>query len=366
MNIRFCKNCLAMSTRPRISYDLRGFCNACVWSEKKKKYNWSANILNLNKKLKKIKKKDTYDCLVPVSGGKDGSYVYHNVKNKFKLNPLTVTISPSLPQTLGEKNLANFVSNDVPMVRIEPPSEAMRKLNLIGFEYLGFPYYGWLIAIHTAVLRVAINFGIKLIFYGEDGELEYGGTTQTNKDIFYGIEYQKKIYLENGFNYIIKKSNINKSDLTFFTYPEKKKYKDILLTHYSYYENWDPYKNYLTAKKYYGLMENENTNLGTFSNFAQNDQKLYALHTYLMYLKFGFGRANQDASIEVRRGAMKRTQALELVKLYDNSYPEEYIDDYISYYRISKNKFDKILDKWANKKLFKKVNNRWMPKFKIY
>ena len=113
-------------------------------------------------------------------------------------------------------------------------------------------------------------------------------------------------------------------------------------------------------------MENENTNLGTFSNFAQNDQKLYALHTYLMYLKFGFGRANQDASIEVRRGAMKRTQALELVKLYDNSYPEEYIDDYISYYRISKNKFDKILDKWANKKLFKKVNNRWMPKFKIY
>ena len=212
-----------MSTRPRISFDLRGFCNACVWSEKKKKYNWSKNILDLKKKIEIIKKTDSYDCLVPVSGGKDGSYVYHNVKNKFKLKPLAVTVNPPLPQALGEKNLTNFISNNVPLIRVDPPYEAMRKLNLIGFEYLGFPYYGWLIAIHTAVLKIAINFDIKLIFYGEDGELEYGGTTQTNKDIFYGVEYQKKIYLENGFDYIIKKSKINKPDLTFFTYPDKKK-----------------------------------------------------------------------------------------------------------------------------------------------
>ena len=27
--------------------------------------------------------------------------------------------------------------------------------------------------------------------------------------------------------------------------------------------------------------------------------------------------------------------------------------------------FDKIIDKWANKKIFKKVNKRWQPKFKI-
>ena len=180
------------------------------------------------------------------------------------------------------------------------------------------------------------------------------------------MDYQKKVYLENGFDYIIKKSKISKSDLTFFTYPDRKNYNGIFLTHYSYYENWDPYKNYLIAKKYYGLSENENSNVGTFSNFAQNDQKLYALHTYLMYLKFGFGRANQDASIEVRRGAMKRSQAVQLVKLYDNSYPEEFITDYLDYYKISKKKFDKIIDKWANKKLFEKKNNRWIPKFEIF
>ena len=120
------------------------------------------------------------------------------------------------------------------------------------------------------------------------------------------------------------------------------------------------------AKKYYGVSENGNSNVGAFSNFAQNDQKLYPLHTYLMYLKFGFGRANQDASIEVRRGAMKRSQAVQLVKLYDNSYPEEFVTDYLDYYKISKKKFDKIIDKWANKKLFEKKNNRWIPKFEIF
>ena len=32
----WCKNCVVMSTRPRISFDERGFCSACQWAEKKK------------------------------------------------------------------------------------------------------------------------------------------------------------------------------------------------------------------------------------------------------------------------------------------------------------------------------------------
>ena len=73
-----------------------------------------------------------------------------------------------------------------------------------------------------------------------------------------------------------------------------------------------------------------------------------------MYLKFGFGRANQDASIEIRRGAMDRDQALNLVRMYDGMYPENDIKTYLEYYNISKEKFDSIIDKWANKDLLKK------------
>ena len=104
---------------------------------------------------------------------------------------------------------------------------------------------------------------------------------------------------------------------------------------------------------------------GTFTNFAQNDQALYALHTFIMYLKFGFGRANQDSGIEIRRGAMTRSQALNLVNLYDNSYPYDFIDLYLDYYKMTKNDFDSIIDKYANKDLFEKVKGIWQPKFKV-
>jgi hypothetical protein len=82
-----------------------------------------------------------------------------------------------------------------------------------------------------------------------------------------------------------------------------------------------------------------------------------------MYLKFGFGRATQDAGIEIRRGSMTRDQALNLVKMYDNSYPHELIDIYLDYYKMTKNEFDEVLDKYANKDLFEKIDDIWQPKF---
>jgi hypothetical protein len=133
----------------------------------------------------------------------------------------------------------------------------------------------------------------------------------------------------------------------------------------SYFENWDPYRNYLVAKEYCGLKEAQSSNEGTFTNFSQNDQALYALHTYLMYLKFGFGRANQDASIEVRRGAMDRNQAINLVRLYDGIFPHNYLETYLKYFEMNLEEFNLVLDQYANKDLFEKVNNYWKPKFTV-
>ena len=84
-----------------------------------------------------------------------------------------------------------------------------------------------------------------------------------------------------------------------------------------------------------------------------------------MYLKFGFGRANQDACIEIRRGAMDREQAVNLVRLYDGHYPEEFVGEYLEYYGMTKSEFDAVLDKYANQKLFEKVSGRWLPRFEV-
>ena len=365
----FCKTCLVMSTRPRITFDKNGNCSACQWNKEKKKLDWKLRKKKLSKLCKKFKKKGkVFDCIVAVSGGKDGSYVAHELKKKYGMNPLTVTVRPAMETELGRNNLGEFVKSDFNNILISPDQEGLRKLNLYGLKEIGFPYYGWLIAIHSIVLKIACMFKISLIFYSEDGEVEYGGDAKFKNNGIYGTEYIKKNYLEAGYETVLKKAKLNHKEAFWFKLPEEKELNknNITLTHYSFYENWDPYRNYLIAKKYCGLTENKTLNEGSYTNFAQNDQKLYALHVYLMYLKFGFGRCNQDSSIDIRRGSMSRDQAIELVKLYDGIAPKELYSEYCSYYKISKKTFLDYVNKWVNKDLFKKNSNgKWEKKFQI-
>ena len=370
--IFWCKTCLNMSTRPRIEFNSEGSCNACIRTEEKDTIDWDERNNELKLLLDKYRSKDGgFDCVVPCSGGKDGSHVAYNLKNNYGMNPLAVTIRPALSMELGDKNLYNFIHSGFNHIHVTPNPKVMQVLNKYGFIEKGFPYYGWLIAIHTAVIRTAYNFNVPLIFYGEDGEVEYGGSRENKDRALYGIDYMKRVYLEGGYEKVLKKAVddgvLEENDLYFFNFPKEKEIKksDLSFTHWSYFENWDPYKNYLTAKNHCGLLEKDDTNSGTFTNFAQNDQALYSLHAYLMYLKFGFGRATQDAGIEIRRKAMTRDQALNLVKIYDNMYPSEHIKDYLEYYEMSQDQFDAVLDKWVNKDLFEKKDGFWSAKFEV-
>jgi N-acetyl sugar amidotransferase len=366
--VKWCSNCLSMSTRPRITFDERGWCNACQWAETKRTLDWGSRQRELEALLARHRRTDgSFDCLVPVSGGKDGSYVAYNLKHKYGMNPLSVTVTPALPLPLGDENLRAFIASGFNHISINPDYAAMRALNRTGFIEMGFPYYGWLIAIHSAVLRAAAAFDLKLVFFGEDGEVEYGGGTETAKNPIYNVAYMKKVYLEGGYEKVLRESGLSKEQLHFFRFPEdvEATHGSTEITHWSYFESWDPYRNYLVAKEKCGLKEAEGANSGTFTNFAQNDQALYALHSYLMYLKFGFGRANQDASIEVRRGAMARQQAVNLVRLYDGQYPEQFVPQYLDYYGMTIEEFDAVLDRWANRNLFEKRDGRWTPLFTV-
>jgi N-acetyl sugar amidotransferase len=367
-NVYWCSNCLNMSTRPRITFDKRGWCNACQWSEEKKEMDWSIRQKELEILLDKHRSSDgNYDCLVPASGGKDGSYLSYQLKYKYGMNPLAVTSRPPLSLGLGDENLDAFINSGYDHIHVTANSNAMRELNRLGFIDKGFPYYGWLITIMTIPLIVANNFKIPLIFWGEEGEVEYGGSTEFKNQGIFDIEFTKRAYLESGYEKILNQMNYNKSELYWFKLPTQVSVdsNNIKMAKWSYFEPWDPYRNYLVAKEHCGLKEAEDNNSGTFTNFAQNDQALYSLHAYMMYLKFGFGRATQDAGIEVRRGAMDREQAINLVRLYDGHYPEEFIENYLDYYKMTKDEFDGVLDKWVNRDLFNKEGELWKPTFTI-
>jgi N-acetyl sugar amidotransferase len=336
--------------------------------EEKKTLDWSKREKELEDLLNKHRSKDGgFDCIVPVSGGKDGSYVAHTLRHKYKMNPLTITSRPPIELELGKKNIANFVDSGFDHMHITANKKAMRSLNKIGFIDMGSPYYGWLISIISAVTNVALKYEIPLIFYGEDGEVEYGGSSENKNRSIFSIEYVVRTYFEGGYDKIIKKSGLDKKELFWFSLPNSSSIDNnkISMTHMGYFEPWDSYKNYLVAKEHCGLEESNSTNSGTFTNFSQTDQALYSLHTYMMYLKFGFGRATQDAGIEIRRGAMDRDQAVNLVRLYDGLYPDEFIEIYLEYFDMTIDEFDAVLDKWVNKDLFEKINGRWKPLFVV-
>ena len=366
--IFWCKNCLNMSTRPRIVFDNKGHCNACQWMEEKKILDWTTREDELKVLLEKYRKTDGgYDCIVPVSGGKDGSYVAYTLKHKYGMNPLTVTSRPALETELGKENITNFVNSGYDHIHITANAKAMQTLNKVGFIDMGFPYYGWLISIFSVVTNIALKYDIPLIFYGEDGEVEYGGSTENKNKAIFDLEYMVRAYFEGGYEKVIKESGLDKKNLFWFSLPNQSLIDNnkLLMTHMSYFEPWDSYKNYLIAKEHCGLKESEETNSGTFTNFAQNDQALYSIHVYMMYLKYGFGRATQDVGIEIRRGSMSRSQGINIVRVYDGLYPEDFIQLYLEYFQMTKKEFDGVIDKWVNKDLFEKIDGRWSPTFEI-
>ena len=342
-------------------------CSACLWSREKENLDWSERREELTALLAKARNETTseYDCLVPVSGGKDGSYVAYQLKHEMGMNPLCVTVTPATPTKLGRKNLEAFMASGFDVMSFDIDAEKLRKVNLTGLREMGFPYYGWLIAIQSIPLRVASSFGIPLVIYGEDGETEYGGDAENKNRAVVSADYMKRVFLEGGYGDVLKNSGLESHELALFRFPSDQELTSVSVTHWSYFENWDPYRNYLLAKEKCGLQDAEASNDGTFTNFAQNDQEIYALHTYLMYLKFGFGRANQDACIEIRRGALTREQGLNLVKIYDGKLEVGAIESFARYYNVPVAELEEIIAKWVNRDLFDKVEGDWVPRFEV-
>lgn len=369
MNVFRCKSCLNLSTRPRIEFNENGVCNACQWAEEKRTtVNWESRQKQLIELLDKYRGKTDFDCIVPVSGGKDSSYVAYMLKHVHHMNPLCVTVKPPLAYEIGEENIRNFTSFGYDLLSCTPNPIIMQKINKLGLVEYGIPMLGWQLTIQAYIPKLAVNLGIPLIFYGEDGEVEYGGTSKSKNQMAYDVEYSKNVYLAGTMDSVLNK-NFTDKELAMFSYPSDSEIKknNVVMTHWSFFESWDSMRNFEIASKYCGLKTRPHyLKSGSYSNIGQNDTSLFDLHTYLMFLKFGFGRANQDAGIDIRRGKMTRDEGIELVKQHDHWAPEPYYEEYCKYYEITLEELQTIFDKFANKELLHKISGKWIHKKHIF
>lgn len=364
----YCTKCLNPHTRPRITFNEDGVCNACVTQARKKITDWD-NRWEALKELceqQKQRNKNRPDVIVPYSGGKDGGYIAYTLKEKLGMRPLCVTIRPPLEDPVGVRNIQNFLDCGYDHIMITPNRTVERSIDKENLINKGIPMHAFMIAVQAAVMRCSVLFDIPLVMFAEEGESEMGGDNALANSPTYEVEHSIKFYLS-GVDPKKYLSQFSEKELYWFLHPSSAEMSRVgsLISHWSYYQEFVNYKHYLVAKEHLGLEEKKERGVGTFDNYSTTDTEIIWLYFYLMYLKFGFGRATNVVGTEIRRGAMTRKQGVNLVKKFDGEFPEQHIGAYLKYYDMSLDEFGAVLDKWANKDLFEKRDGRWSPLFTI-
>jgi len=362
-NVEFCKKCTISNQRPRISFDENGICSACNFAEYKKKIDWSIREKELAELCDKHRKNDgSYDVVVPCSGGKDGSFVAHMLKNKYKMNPLTVTWAPHIYTDIGRKNLDNFIRiGGFDNILGSVNGSVHQKMSQLAFLHMGDNFQSFIYGQTNFPIKVAVQHNISLIMYGENGEVEYGGdmknAQQPTRDIkdhdgHYFSGKPPEFWVEHG---------VSKSDLYPYMPPSYEKIiKNKTEIHFmSYYHFWDPQENYYYSVKHTGFESNPERTEGTFSKYAGLDDKTDGQHYYLSYIKFGIGRATSDVSHEIRDDKITRDEGVLLVKKYDGEFPKLYFKETLSYLNISEELYWQVIDSWRSPHLWSKIDGVW-------
>ena len=172
----WCKKCVLSNQRPRVIFNNDGICSACVNLEYKTKIDWKKREDSLKKLLDSHRSANgNWDVIVPSSGGKDSGFVAHKLKYEYNMNPLLVTWSPLIYTDIGIENFNSLVDTGFTTLKCSPNGKVHRKLARLSFEEFGDAFHVFVLGQMFYPLHMAIKFNIKLIFYGENGEVEYAG-----------------------------------------------------------------------------------------------------------------------------------------------------------------------------------------------
>lgn len=362
MQIRYCSKCLYPETKPDLSFDDEGICSACIAAEEK--YNgidWQQRASDFQEIINYYKKPEGdigYDCIIPISGGKDSTYQAYYMKYVCGMNPLCVCFETTAITELGQQNLDNISKMGMDVIHFKKNYQVYKKMVVESFKRVGDEMWPNHIGIFTIPVMVAVKFNIPLIIWGENSQQEYGSPDlEAIKNRFLNRNWLEEFggLLGNRIQDMIGVNGITEKDLTPYFYPsdediERVGVTGIFLGHYFF---WDA-KKQLEIIKNYGFQTKEDGPIeGTYTNYENLDEKIVGLHDYLKYVKYGFGRATDHVGIDIRNGRITREEGIKLVKKYDGKYPHYGISEFIEYSGLSKEEVDEVIDSYTNPIIFK-------------
>lgn len=290
-------------------FDKQGYCNVCNSSEDKMRVDWvnrRKDLVNLLETAKKSNIDRQYDCLIPISGGKDSTFQLHILVKEFGMRPLAVTFSHNWFSAVGIYNLFNAIETfDVDHIMFTPRRNLVNKLAKKSLSKIGDACWHCHAGVGAFPLKIAKDYGIKLIIWGESVSESSGRGTYSNPLIKFDQDYFQRVSAKVIPNEFIDEE-IRERDLEKFQTLKSDEYQEIGIVgiHLGDYIYWDEERQTEFVINEYGWKEDEVE--GTYKGYKSTECIMPGVHDFACYLKRGFGRTSFHLSSDIRSGILNR------------------------------------------------------------
>jgi len=374
--MNYCKRCMyPENSRPTIIFDEEDICSGCRYHESRSKVDWDQRERMFADLVDEVKKESTkrnniHDCIVPVSGGKDSTYQVWLMKEQYGLNPLLVSYNHAFNTEAGLRNLENLVTESgCDLVRHTLNPKSAIKLAKYMTKKVGDITWHYHAGITTFPIQMAVKYQVPFIFWGEEGYSELTGMFQLNDF----VEFKKWARKEHDMRGLEPEdlvndpgSDIEWSDVSAFIYPTDEEIAELNLRgiFVSNYFNWDAKKQTELVMREYDFKGVTYKKGRSFVQYSKIDDHANDVHDYLKYLKFGYGRATDEASYEIRHGRMTREEGAKIVEKLDPFVPYA-LSEYLELLGLTQEEFFNLVEDHRDLDIWEKVDGEWQVKDSI-
>jgi N-acetyl sugar amidotransferase len=360
--IRRCRRCVNPDTRPNIFFDESGLCPVCVFALKNEfgGIDWPGRRRELDEILRwgRARKKSSYDCIVPVSGGKDSTRQALYARDDLRLKPLLVScVYP--PEQLAERgalNISNLISLGFDTVTIGLDPQVWKALMRIGFRQFGNWARSTEMALYAIPIHAAIAYKIPLVFYGENPVWTIG---ERHGRLDGDASRLNQANTIRGGPASLLPPDVSRQSANFYHYPPEQEmvHAELRLVYLGYYiPDWSGHNNARFAVAH-GLTVRQDPpeDIGDIWGFTSLDEDFRIVNQMLKYLKLGFGHVTDQVCEAISAGMMTREEGLELVRRYDGKCARRYVESFCRYLDITEREFWEVAESYRNQEIWSRV-----------
>lgn len=349
--MRYCRQCILPDTRPGLEFDADGVCSACrAHGASRQDVDWAARAARFEELVERVRARGAaYDCLLPVSGGKDSTW--QTIKClELGLHPLAVTWKTPARTALGQANLDNLIGLGVDHVDFQVNPVVERTFMVKALERFGSTAIPMHMAIFSIPLQLAARYEVPLVVFGENTATEYVGAHPDQVSFKLDREWVRRFGVVHGTtpdDWV--DGDLSERDMTPYRAPSDDELtaKGIEAVFLGMFYEWDPVRTAEAAAAAGFRSDTSGPRTGLY-DFADIDDDFISLHHWLKWPKFGFTRTYDNLSLEIRNGRMTRDEAIATLRERGDETPHADIERFCAYTGRPREWWDATVERFRN------------------